>query len=122
MLPAKLRIVLTPILMLAATASSFAAGPNPWHYYQRIQQLRRFQPNPQENPWVSVQVKNLSVPAHQITISHGPIPKINMPAMSMTFQVADTTHLAMLAKGDKVDIQLDINSGSVEITNFRMYH
>jgi Cu/Ag efflux protein CusF len=122
MFPSKSRIALAVALTLAGAAPAFAGGINTVDYFNRIQKLRQFQPNPQENPWVSVKVKNLSVPAHQITISHGPIPKISMPSMSMTFQVADTTHLAMLHKGDKVDIQLENKSGTVEVTNFRMNH
>ena len=102
MFPSKSRIALAVALTLAGAAPAFAGGINTVDYFNRIQKLRQFQPNPQENPWVSVKVKNLSVPAHQITISHGPIPKISMPSMSMTFQVADTTHLAMLHKGDNV--------------------
>ena len=45
-----------------------------------------------------------------------------MPAMTMTFAVADTTHLAMLKKGDRVDIQVAEIAGAPKVVNFRMQH
>lgn len=69
-----------------------------------------------------VVVRKINLPASRITVSHGAIPQIGMPAMTINFPVADTAHLAMLHKGDEVDIQCEHCSGVVKVVNFRMEH
>ena len=121
MLKSTPRIALALALALASAAPALA-GMSTADYFQRIEKLRATQANPQEAPWVRVTVNKKAAPAKTITVSHGPIARIDMPAMTMTFAVADPTHLAMLHKGDPVDIQLDQRNGLVQVVDFRMQH
>ena len=76
-------------------------------------------PNPQETPWVSARVVKVNAAAQSVTISHGAIKSIGMPAMTMTFGVADTSRLSALKKGQRVDIQVENVGGVGKIVNFR---
>ncbi|GLI95863.1 copper-binding protein [Methylocystis echinoides] len=89
-------------------------------WYKRIEKLRPTQADPGEAPWVHVVVRKIDLPASRITVSHGAIPQIRMPAMTINFPVADAAQLAALHKGDEVDIQCDHRGGVVKVLNFRM--
>lgn len=82
--------------------------------------IEKLQGAPGEAPWVRVVVRKINLPASRITVSHGAIPQIDMPAMTINFPVADTARLAMLHKGDEVDIQCEHRGGVVKVVNFRM--
>ena len=82
--------------------------------------LRPLQANPGEAPWVHVVVREINFPASRVTVSHGAIPQIRMPAMRINFPVADSAQLAMLHKGDEVDIQCEHRGGVVRVVNFRI--
>ncbi len=96
--------------------------PSCVEWYKRIEKLRPTQADPREAPWVHVVVRKIDLPASRITVSHGAIPQIGMPAMTINFPVADTAHLAMLRKGDEADIQCEHRSGVVKVVNFRTEH
>ena len=117
MLLSKPRVALAVALTLASAAPALAAGRNGIELL-----LRPSQPAQQEALWVSARVERLNVPAHKITISHQAIAKAGMPAMTMTFAVADTATLALLQKGDPVDIQVGNRNGAMEVVNFRTPH
>ena len=61
----------------------------------------------------------LNADAQSITISHGPIKSVGMPAMTMTFGVVDPSHLSTLKKGQRVDIKVENIGGTGKIVNFR---
>lgn len=86
-------------------------------WFKRVEKLPAA---PGEAPWVRVVVRKINLPASRITVSHGAIPQIDMPAMTINFPVADTARLAMLHKGDEVDIQCEHRGGVVKVINFRM--
>lgn len=87
--------------------------------YKRIEKL---QTEPGETPWVHVVVRKIDLTASRITVSHGAIPQIGMPAMTINFPVADSAQLAMLHKGDEADIQCEHRGGVVKVVNFRTEH
>jgi len=91
-------------------------------WYKRIEKLQPAQADLGEAPWVHVVVRKINLPASRITVSHGAIPQIRMPAMTINFPVADTAHLAMLHKGDEADIQCEHRGGVVKVVNIRMEH
>nr|WP_276556860.1 copper-binding protein [Rhodoblastus acidophilus] len=73
-------------------------------------------------PLLNVKVKKADVAGGTLTISHGAISKIHMPAMTMTFPVTDPTHLQMLHKGDPVQIEVANQDGTVRVIDFKMQH
>lgn len=124
MLRSKPGIAIALALALAGTAPAMA-GMSSLEWIQKWQQLEKRKTGKADETsavHVGVRVVKVNLPGQKLTISHGPVKKIAMPAMTMTFPVADTTHLKMLKKGDRVVIDVANESGVVKITGFTMKH
>jgi Cu/Ag efflux protein CusF len=52
-------------------------------------------------------VKKMDVPGRQLTLSHGPIENLGMPAMTMGFKVKDPTLLKDVKPGDKLRVRIE---------------
>lgn len=130
-----LRTALVGLVLLHFTVVPVLAqgNPNPsgprWDphrmselWMERMERSRVHQANPLETPWVPVRVKAANVAGQKITFSHGAFESIDMPAMTMTFPVADPIHLNMLKRGDRIEVQVAEIAGTPKIINFRMRH
>jgi len=53
--------------------------------------------------------------AANMTISHGPIPNLGMPGMTMEFRVGDPALLERIRPGDKVKFHADIVGGALTV-------
>src|SRR5262245_66188741 len=53
------------------------------------------------------QIKRINREAGRVTIAHGPLTGLDMPAMTMAFAVKDTRQLVSLKEGDKVRFSLE---------------
>lgn len=56
----------------------------------------------QSLPTVEAEVRKVDARAGKITLKHGDIPNLDMPPMTMVFQVNDPTMLSQVKVGDKV--------------------
>lgn len=65
---------------------------------------------------VDGEVRKVDKDAKKITIKHGPIPSLDMPAMTMVFQVKDPAFLDMVKAGDKVKFQSEKLGGAFTVT------
>jgi Cu/Ag efflux protein CusF len=54
----------------------------------------------------------------KVTIDHGPIPNLNMDAMTMVFRVQDPALLQGVKAGDKVQFQADRVNGQISVVKF----
>lgn len=54
--------------------------------------------------------------AKRVTIHHGEIKNLGMPAMTMVFQVRDEALLAKVKQGDKVRFRAENNGGAMVLT------
>jgi Cu/Ag efflux protein CusF len=54
--------------------------------------------------------------ANNITISHGPVPHLGMPPMTMGFRVVDPALLATIKAGDEVRFHVDAIGGALTVT------
>lgn len=54
-------------------------------------------------------------PARSLTISHGPMANLGMPAMTMGFEVADPALLEGIRPGDKVRFHADVVGGAFTV-------
>ena len=54
-----------------------------------------------------------------VTISHGPLPALNMMAMTMGYPVKDKRQLSNLRRMQKVEIQVTYDGGDYRITDIR---
>ena len=57
--------------------------------------------------WTEGEVRKIDKAAGKITIKHGPMPKFDMPAMTMVYRVKDKAMLDHLKPGDKIKFEMD---------------
>jgi len=62
------------------------------------------------------EVRRVDRDAKKITIKHGPMPKLDMPAMTMVFQVKDPAMLDNVKQGDKVMFEAQKLGGAFTVT------
>lgn len=63
-------------------------------------------------PLVDAEVRKVDTAAGKITLKHGDIPNLDMPAMTMAFQAKDPAQLNGLKTGDKVQFRADKVNGA----------
>ncbi|WP_373371341.1 copper-binding protein [Microvirga sesbaniae] len=73
------------------------------------------QPAPANLPTVSGTVEKVDTGAGKITLDHGPIPNLNMDAMTMVFSTQDPALLQGVKEGDKVRFQADRVNGQISV-------
>jgi Cu/Ag efflux protein CusF len=61
-------------------------------------------------------VRKVDKEAKKITIKHGPLADLDMPAMTMVFQVKDTALLEQAKAGDKVKFRAEKSGGGYVVT------
>ena len=62
------------------------------------------------------EVRKVDKDAAKITIKHGPLANLDMPAMTMVFQVKDPAMLSQVKAGDKVKFQAEKIGGAFTVT------
>ena len=62
------------------------------------------------------EIKKVDKDAHKITIKHGPIQNLDMPAMTMVFQVKDPAMLDKVATGDQIKFVAEKSGGALVVT------
>lgn len=65
---------------------------------------------------VDGEVKKIDLEAGKITLKHGEIKNLDMPAMQMAFRVSDPGWLKTLQVGDKVKFSADKVGGQFTVT------
>lgn len=65
---------------------------------------------------VAGEVQKIDEQAGRVTLKHGPIRQLDMPAMTMTYRVADRAALARLQPGDPVRFSAAKVGGQYTIT------
>ena len=68
-----------------------------------------------ELPKVESEVRRINTRANTVSLRHGEIPNLDMPPMTMTFQVADPSLLEGLAVGDEVLATFDQIDGAYTV-------
>lgn len=62
------------------------------------------------------EIRKVDKDAKKITIKHGPMPKFDMPGMTMVFQVKDPALLDKVKPGDKVNFEAEKLGGAFTVT------
>ena len=62
------------------------------------------------------EVRKVDTAARKITIKHGPIVNLDMPPMTMVFQVKEPALLAKVKAGDKVKFRAEDLGGALTVT------
>jgi len=71
-------------------------------------------------PLTDGEVKKMDPKAQTITLAHGPIQNLDMPAMTMVFPVKDKAMLDKVHVGDKVKFIAERESGHVVVTDIQL--
>ena len=66
------------------------------------------------------EIRKVDKDAKKITIRHGPIVNLDMPAMTMVFQVKDPAMLDQVKAGDKIKFAADKAGGAYTITQIEV--
>lgn len=62
------------------------------------------------------EVRKIDKDTKKVTLKHGPIKNLDMPGMTMVFQVKDLAILDMLAVGDKILFTAEQQQGAFVVT------
>ena len=62
------------------------------------------------------EIRKVDLNTQKITIKHGPIKNLDMPGMTMVFQVKDPALLAKVKAGDKIRFQAEKLDGVIVVT------
>src|SRR5688572_21564697 len=65
------------------------------------------------------EVRKVDKDAKKITIKHGPLQKLDMPPMTMVFQVKDPAMLDQVKVGDKIKFEADKVGGAFTVTRMQ---
>ncbi len=68
-----------------------------------------------EGSFVDGVVKKIDKAAGKVTVSHGPLTNLNMPAMTMVFRVKDAGWLDQMQAGAKIRFVADSINGALTI-------
>lgn len=116
------RTFIVGLVLTAASENALAAKPTIFDFYEYQRKLRDASPTPHEHPWIPATVEGIDRARKEVTIYHVPAPSSGMPAMTMTFGIAEGVHLNMVKIGSSVDIQIDKHNGLIKIIDIRMRH
>ena len=62
------------------------------------------------------EIRRVDKEARKITIKHGPLAKLDMPAMTMVFQVRDPAMLERVKPGDRIRFEAEKVAGGYAVT------
>jgi Cu/Ag efflux protein CusF len=66
------------------------------------------------------EIRQVDKGAKKLTIKHGPMPSLDMPAMTMVFQVKDPAMLERVKRGDKVKFDAQKLGGAFTVTTIEV--
>jgi Cu/Ag efflux protein CusF len=64
-------------------------------------------------------VKSIDLAQGKVKLKHGPIPRLDMPGMTMVFRVKDPRLLETVQKGEEVGFTLEIDGNVFYVTGFQ---
>ena len=67
-------------------------------------------------PTIDGEVRKVDKDQGKVTLKHGPLTNLDMPAMTMVFKVADPKMLEGMKEGDKVKFAADKVNGAITVT------
>ncbi|MGZ9075664.1 MAG: copper-binding protein, partial [Burkholderiaceae bacterium] len=97
------------ISLLVATSAAFAQTAAP-------AQGAATKPSQAMTDMVAGEVRKVDKDARKITLRHAEIKQLDMPAMSMVFQVKDPALLEKVKAGDKVKFKAENAGGAMTLT------
>lgn len=69
-------------------------------------------------PLVDGQVKKVDKAAGKVTLAHGPLTNLDMPAMTMAFKLANAAWSEQMQAGDRIRFKADSVDGVITVVHF----
>ena len=106
-------------ITLAAAVAALAAGPAAAQMHHHAHPSRAPATVAQATPATLAdgEVRKVDKDAGKITLKHGPIKSLDMPPMTMVFQVKDRAFLDKVKAGDKVRFSAEEKAGAYVVTS-----
>ncbi len=104
-------ILLSPALPVLAQAHHHASPPA----VSAAVPSTKAAPDAASLPMVTAEVRRVDVGGGKVTLKHGDIPNLDMPPMTMVFQVRNPAQLAGLKAGDKIRFSADKVNGAYTV-------
>lgn len=102
--------------LVFATGSAFAAGDHGGGHGHDKPTNTTVAQAPASAEMVDGEVRKIDAENKKITVKHGEIKNLQMPGMTMVFQVKDPAMLGNLKVGDKIRFAAENSSGAIVIT------
>jgi Cu/Ag efflux protein CusF len=103
-------LTLAAILVTAFAAPAYAQPPADDHSAHHVGQAAS------DTTLTEGEVRRVDKDANKLTIRHGPILNLDMPAMTMVFLVKDAAMLDKLNNGDKIKFYAERVGGTITVT------
>ena len=71
-------------------------------------------------PMADAEIRKIDLENKKVTLKHGEIKNLDMPSMTMVFQVKDTAMLEKVKAGDKVKFTADKVNGSFTVLSIEV--
>jgi Cu/Ag efflux protein CusF len=72
--------------------------------------------------WVDGTVKKVDAAGGKLTLAHGPLENLGMPAMTMAFRVKEKAWLGQIKEGDHIRFIADYVNGAVTVVRYEPAH
>lgn len=102
------------VVLVLHDGSSRVYQSYPQHRSATTPPAQTTEPNP-ERPWAEAEIRRIDAAAGKISLKHGEIKNLDMPPMTMVFQLQDKALLGQLKAGDRVRFQADKINGSYTV-------
>ena len=103
-------LTLAALLITALAAPAYAQQQDADHSAHHVAQLKT------DAALADGEVRRVDKDAKKLTIRHGPIQNLDMPAMTMVFQVKDPAMLDSVKAGDKVKFRAEKIGSAFTVT------
>ena len=107
------------VIALAAAVAALAAGPavSQTHHHAHPSHAPATVAQATAATLADGEVRKVDKDAGKITLKHGPIKSLDMPPMTMVFQVKDRAFLDKVKTGDKVKFTAEEKAGAYVVTS-----
>lgn len=110
-----LKTLLTIASLLAIAGTAQAAG----HAGAPMAPASAAASNKSDLPMADGEIRKVDMESKKITIKHGEIKNLDMPGMTMVFQVKDPAMLDKIKAGDKVKFSAEKSGGAIVVTDIQ---
>lgn len=110
------------ILSTLIAAASLAAAPafaSSGHAHPATEKKPVAEKNGTGVAMAEGEVKKVDKGAGKVTLKHGPLPSLDMPAMTMVFRVKDPAMLDQLKAGDNIRFKAEKIGGNYTVTEYQ---